>query len=36
MDLMPGEAVLHMANIMCEGAKTHGENNWKNRDVRTT
>lgn len=33
MDLMPGRALLHMAEIMCEGAKSHGESNWKNGDV---
>jgi hypothetical protein len=33
MHLMPGAALLHMSNIMCEGAKTHGENNWKNGSV---
>ena len=31
---MPGAALLHMAAIMCEGAKTHGEDNWKNGQVR--
>lgn len=34
MDLMPGAAILHMAEIMCVGAKSHGENNWKNGAVR--
>jgi hypothetical protein len=29
MDLMPGAAILHMAAIMGEGAKTHGEDNWR-------
>jgi hypothetical protein len=33
MDLMPGAALLHMAEIMGEGAKTHGENNWLNGSV---
>ena len=33
MDLMPGKSLLHMAAIMAEGAKTHGENNWKNGSV---
>jgi hypothetical protein len=33
MDLMPGKALLHMANIMSEGAASHGENNWKNGTV---
>lgn len=33
MDLMPGAALLHMAEIMGDGAKTHGENNWKNGTV---
>lgn len=30
MDLMPAKALLHLSEIMCEGAKTHGEANWKN------
>ena len=33
MDLMPAAAILHLSKIMCEGAKTHGENNWKNGTV---
>jgi hypothetical protein len=33
MDLMPGKALLHLSAIMCEGAQTHGENNWKNGTV---
>lgn len=28
MHIMPGAAILHVANIMYEGAKTHGANNW--------
>lgn len=28
-DLMPGAALLHMAEIMAIGAESHGENNWK-------
>lgn len=33
MDLMPPNALLHLAAIMCDGAKTHGENNWLNGTV---
>lgn len=29
MDLMPGAALLHLANIMRYGAENHGDDNWK-------
>ena len=33
MDLMPGAALLHLANIMRYGAETHGENNRKSGSI---
>ena len=33
MDLMPAAALLRLSKIMCEGAKSHGENNWKRGSV---
>lgn len=32
-DLMPGAALLHMAEIMGVGAETHGADNWRNGSV---
>jgi hypothetical protein len=33
MDLVPPRATLHVASILCEGAKDHGEWNWLNGEV---
>jgi hypothetical protein len=32
-DLMPGDALLHMAAIMAAGADSHGANNWRKGNV---